>query len=134
VRGHEYELDEYAGVIITQADNNDINTIYDLQNKVIAAGGISILAAGQSQMYEMERAGLSHLTSPKQMIFTSNQDLVVKGIMNREFQVGFVRTDQIERTMLDNGQLVDPNIFKVRTKVKIEARNSHVVTCAQLVA
>jgi hypothetical protein len=117
VRGYEYQLDVYGGVIFTRIDNSKINTIYDLKDKIIAAGGLSVLAAGQSQMYEMVLAGLSYVLDPKMMVFVSNQDSIVKGVMNKEFDVGFVRTVQIERTVLDNGQLVDPKLFKVRKEI-----------------
>lgn len=53
------------------------------------------------------------MTDPKQLVFTSNQGKVVNGVLNGEFDVGFVRTDQIERTKDSNGTLVDPNLFEV---------------------
>ena len=57
VRGHQYSLDVYGGVIATLADRHDINVIEDLQDKVIGSGTISNLMAGQLQFYEMQQAG-----------------------------------------------------------------------------
>lgn len=38
-RGHTYELDKYGGVMFTLASNEQINTIEDLKDKTIGAGG-----------------------------------------------------------------------------------------------
>ena len=65
------------------------------------------------QIYEMERNGMSYVNDPKQVIFTKNQIDVVHGILSGRFDVGFVRTDQIEITRHDNGNLVDPDLFKI---------------------
>jgi hypothetical protein len=97
VRGHEYDLDVFGGVIFTQADNDEINGILDLKDKIIGAGGISIIMAAQLQFYEMEMAGMSYVMDPKQVVFTGNQFDVVQGVLDGDFDVGFVRTDQIER-------------------------------------
>jgi hypothetical protein len=55
----------------------------------------------------MEMAGLSYLMDPKQVVFTHDQAAVVQGVLNRDFDVGFVRTDQIELSQ------VDPALFKI---------------------
>jgi ABC-type phosphate/phosphonate transport system substrate-binding protein len=49
------------------------------------------------QFYEMEMAGMSYTMDPKQVVFTGNQRDVVQGVLDGDFDVGFVRTDQIER-------------------------------------
>ena len=64
-------------------------------------------------MYEMEKAGLSHLMDPKQMIFTGDQSAVVRGVLNGTFDVGFVRTSMIEITKDENGEYIDKTLFKV---------------------
>lgn len=83
-RLQQYDLDVYGGVIATRAgtsttfdrllhgellvflhfltisfsaDRYDINTIHDLQDKVIGAGSTSDLMAGQLQFYEMQKTG-----------------------------------------------------------------------------
>jgi len=113
VRGHTYELDVYGGVIATRAENDDINSIVDLKDKVIGAGAISQIMAAQLQFYEMERAGMSYIMDPKQVVFTGNQFDVVKGVLNGDFDVGFIRTDTIERTVGEDGKTIDPDLLKV---------------------
>ena len=113
VRGHTYDLDVFGGVMFARADNDDINGVKDLHDKVIGAGAISMIMAAQLQFYEMEVAGLSYVMDPKQVVFTGNQDDVVNGVLNGEFDAGFVRTDQIERTTDAYGNAINPEVFKV---------------------
>jgi hypothetical protein len=57
---------------------------------------------------------LHYLNDPSQVVFTSNQGKVVNGVLYGEFDVGFVRTDQIERTKDRNtGELVDKSLLKI---------------------
>jgi hypothetical protein len=107
VRGHEYDLDVYGGVIFTQADNDEINGVRDLKDKIIGAGAISNLMAAQLQFYEMERAGMSYVMDPKQVVFTENQVDVVQGVLDGTFDVGFVRTGQIERHKDAKGKTIN---------------------------
>lgn len=51
VRGHSYELDVFGGVMFARADNDDIEGITDLRDKIIGAGSISMINAGQLQFY-----------------------------------------------------------------------------------
>ena len=113
MRGHTYELDVFGGVIAARADNDDVNTITDLKGKIIAGGSISMIMAAQLQFYEMEKAGMSYVMDPKQVVFTGNQFDVVNGLLDGAFDAGFVRTDTIERTVDANGNPVDPDLFKV---------------------
>lgn len=102
-RGYEYDLDEYGGVIFTLATNKDINRVEDLKGRTIGAGSITAMGAGQTQFYEMVKHGLSYVADPKQVIFTKDERLVVDGLLKGEFEVGFARTDQIERHLDENG-------------------------------
>jgi len=65
------------------------------------------------QIYEMIRAGLSYVNDPKQMLFTKDQIDVVHGVLSGRFDVGFIRTHQIELTRDENGELVNPDLFKI---------------------
>jgi len=113
VRGRHYDLDVYGGVMAVRYDNNAINSIRDLKGKIIAAGGIVDLMGGQMQVYEMENAGMSYVNDPKQVVFTNNQYDIVLGVIDGSFDVGFVRTNQIEVTTDTHGVLVDPDLFKI---------------------
>eukprot|EP00281_Chroomonas_sp_CCMP1168_P019235 CAMPEP_0206225022 /NCGR_PEP_ID=MMETSP0047_2-20121206/7333_1 /ASSEMBLY_ACC=CAM_ASM_000192 /TAXON_ID=195065 /ORGANISM="Chroomonas mesostigmatica_cf, Strain CCMP1168" /LENGTH=693 /DNA_ID=CAMNT_0053648009 /DNA_START=65 /DNA_END=2143 /DNA_ORIENTATION=+ len=95
----------FGGVIFVRADNNEVQTIRDIFDKTVAAASISGLGSGQAQWLEMEKKGMNLMQDPKQVIFTSNQGLVVKMVYHGEIDVGFVRTDQIERMEDDNAEL-----------------------------
>lgn len=112
-RGQTFDLDVYGGVIAVRHDRDDINTLQDLKDKVIGAGNIIDLMGGQMQIYEMFNAGMSYVNDPKQFVFTKNQEDVVLGVLSGRFDVGFIRTDQIELTQDSNGDFVDPDLFKI---------------------
>lgn len=62
-RGHTYELDVAGGVIATRADNDEINSITDLKDKIIGAGSVSQILGGQVQLYDMQKVSfLSPMT------------------------------------------------------------------------
>jgi serine/threonine protein kinase/ABC-type phosphate/phosphonate transport system substrate-binding protein len=107
-----YQLTKFGGVIFTLA-NATIDSVYDLRNRSIAAASISGLGSGQMQFRVLQQAGLSYINDPSQVVFTSNQGKVVNGVLNGEFEVGFVRTDQLERSNDANGEPID------RTQIKI---------------
>lgn len=113
VRGYEYDLDEYGGVMFTLAGNKDINVIEDFQERTIGAASITAMGGGQSQFYEMYKRGMSYISDPKQVVFTGNEALVVQGVLDGDFEVGFARTDQIERHTDENGEPLDEDTFKV---------------------
>lgn len=113
VRGYDYDLDLYGGVIFAKADNDSIEKIEDLKDMIIGAGSLSMLMGGQLQFYSMMEAGLSYTMDPKQVVFTENQQDVVKGVMEGDFDVGFVGTSKIELHHDANGEPIDPDIFKI---------------------
>jgi hypothetical protein len=113
INGNIYDLKKFGGVIATRADNLDISSIHHLKDKIVAAASISGLGSGQMQFLEMKNAGMSYINDPKQLVFTSNQEKVVNGILNGDFDVGFVRTDQLERSQDADGNLIDRSLFKV---------------------
>ena len=65
------------------------------------------------QFRELEKAGLSYINDPKQLVFTSNQGKVVNGLLDGKFDVAFIRTDQIERTKNSTGDLVDKDRIRI---------------------
>lgn len=113
VRGLTYDLDVFGGVIFARADRLDIHSILDLKDKIIGAGAITDIKGGQAQLYEMVLAGMNFVTDPKQVVFTGNQREVVAGVLNGDFDVGMVRTDQIENSYDQDGNQIDPEVFKV---------------------
>ena len=61
VGGNTYDLKKFGGVIATLQDRDDINTITDLKDKIIAAASISGLGSGQMQFREMVENGMNYL-------------------------------------------------------------------------
>lgn len=113
VRGRQFDLDVFGGVIFTRADNFEVETVRDLKGKIIGAASLTQVQAGQQQFYEMVKVGLSYVMAPKQVIFTYQQEEVVKGVLDGTMDVGFVRTDTIERTTDEEGEPIDTNLFRV---------------------
>mmetsp|Transcript_666 Transcript_666/g.1068 ORF Transcript_666/g.1068 Transcript_666/m.1068 type:complete len:98 (+) Transcript_666:1421-1714(+) len=56
------------------------------------------LESGQIQFREMIIRGMSYINDPKQVVLTGDQGEIVNGVLYGDFDVGFVRTDQIECT------------------------------------
>jgi len=113
VRNQVFDLDVYGGVIATRHDNEEIKVLSDLKDKIIGAGAIIDLMGGQMQIYEMERNGLSYVNDPKQVIFMKDQEDVVQAILSGRIDAGFIRTNQIELTTDENGNHINPELFKV---------------------
>jgi len=112
VGGKSFDLTQFGGVIFSRADSG-VSTIEDIKDKSVACASISGLGSGQMQFRLMQQSGLSYINDPKQMVFTSNQGKVVNGVLDGTFDIGFVRTDQIERTKDANGNLVDASKLKI---------------------
>lgn len=113
VAGNSYDLTRFGGVIATMANRTDIETLQDIKGKVVAAASISGLGSGQMQFRELQKAGLSYINDPAQLVFTSNQGKIVKGLLSGDFDVGLIRTDQLERSNGDE----DLETFLQRFKI-----------------
>mmetsp|Transcript_15045 Transcript_15045/g.34239 ORF Transcript_15045/g.34239 Transcript_15045/m.34239 type:complete len:1000 (-) Transcript_15045:932-3931(-) len=112
-RGRTYDLDMFGGTMLVRADNDRVNSVEDLKGKVIGALAISDFAGAQVQFFVMKQAGVDYINDPKQVVFTDNQEVVVRGLVSGKWDAGFVRTGQIERTRDENGNLYDPDLFKI---------------------
>jgi len=113
VGGEMYSLNRFGGVIFTRADRDDINTTFDIKEKVIACASISDLGSGQMQFRELVKKGISYFQDVKQIVFTSNEEKVINGVLNGDFDIGFVRTDQIEQTKYKNDQFILKSQLKI---------------------
>ena len=113
INGNVYNLKKFGGVIMTRSDRDDINSIYDLKDKIVATASITGLGSGQMQFLQMQQVGMDYLHDPKQLVFTRNQNNIVNGVLSGEFDVGFVRTDQMERSVDGDGNLLNISNFKV---------------------
>lgn len=121
--------------MVNVADNDQVNGIEDFKDKVIGAGGITMMGGGQVrftalfcqdaekvlvlmsddfslmwsklQFYEMVTQGLSFVADPKQVIFTDDEYKTVQGVLDGHFDIGFARTGQIEQHRdANNGKLL----------------------------
>jgi ABC-type phosphate/phosphonate transport system substrate-binding protein len=114
VGGEDFSLTQFGGVIFTRADNDEVNEIEDIKGKRVATVSITGLGSGQMQFRELQRAGLHHLQDPEQLLFTGNQGKVVQSVINGQVDVGFVRTDQLERSIdPSTGMLLDLSKIKI---------------------
>jgi hypothetical protein len=55
-------------------------------------------------------------------VFTDNQFDVVSGVLSGDFDVGFVRTDQIERTKDGDGNPIDPDMPSRSSSEKVKSK------------
>lgn len=92
---------EFGGVIFTRSDVQKINTLSDLEKATIAATFADSFGGYLMQRWEMYKQG-SH---PKNLLFTGMpHDNVVKAVLNKEADAGFVRTGVLE-AMIKEGAL-----------------------------
>eukprot|EP00980_Cylindrotheca_fusiformis_P000864 scaffold227_cov97-Cylindrotheca_fusiformis.AAC.2 len=95
----EYSL-HATGTMIVLADNKEIKSISDLKGKVIGAQSYSDFAGAQAQFY--------------MMINNDNNDDTVQGVLDGRWDVGFVRTGHLERTINPaTGDFVDSKLVRV---------------------
>ena len=59
-----------SGSIIVREDNDAIQSVSDLRDRIIAAQSISDFSGAQVQFYTMHKKGLDYIMDPKQVIFT----------------------------------------------------------------
>ena len=103
-----------AGAIITLADSTDIDSVEDLEGKIIGAHSFSDFASAQSQFYVMQKNDMDHITDPKQVVFTGNDEETVRGVLDGRWDVGFVRTGKVEQTLdPSTNKQIDPSLLKV---------------------
>lgn len=89
---------QFGGVILTKANNNEINELEDLKNKTFMA--VSPTAFGGWYMAEgvLYDAGYENPEKFfKQLSYGETHDNVIKAIANGEVEAGSIRTDTLER-------------------------------------
>ncbi|MEL6578957.1 MAG: PhnD/SsuA/transferrin family substrate-binding protein [Cyanobacteria bacterium J06621_12] len=91
---------EFGGLIITKADNNEINTLKDLKNKSVMA--VSATSFGGWYMAEgvLYEAGIEDAEKFfKDLKFGQTHDNVIKAVASGEVEAGTIRTDALERAV-----------------------------------
>lgn len=95
-------LSAFGGVIFSLADRSDINHLSDLAHKRVAFTKKQSLGGYQMQSYELYQAGISiddkyaHMTGMP-------HDNVVQAVINKQADVGFVRTGVLEALQTKQG-------------------------------
>ncbi|MGM0768568.1 MAG: PhnD/SsuA/transferrin family substrate-binding protein [Pseudomonadota bacterium] len=95
-----------GGVIIRRRDREDLNRLEDLKGQVIASPGIHFLGGYQSQMYELETVGIEPRRSSRIKLVGSH-DRVVRAVLSRDVDAGFIRTGILEEMSGESPQLRD---------------------------
>jgi PAS domain S-box-containing protein len=106
-----YELTAYGGTIITRADREDINTLFDLNGKRIAAVSTEAFGGFQMQAYEFAEAGLPLPGGDNLLLTGQPHDRVIEALRSNRAEAGFIRAGVLEALALE-GKL-DLNDYKV---------------------
>ncbi|CAK9010580.1 unnamed protein product [Durusdinium trenchii] len=96
-----YALSKFAGVIFARA-NSTFQTVEDLRRARVEAVSISGLGAMQLQQAELLAQGLDIMTDVPRLTFAFNQNKIVQDVQSGVADVGFVRTDLIDRLVERN--------------------------------
>lgn len=90
-------LSTFGGVIFTRANRSDINDLNDLNGKIVAAvTNKESLGGYQMQAFELLEAGISLPSDDRILITGMPHDHVIDAVLNRQADIGFVRTGVIE--------------------------------------
>jgi len=82
----------YAGVIIVHEDS-DIHDLKDIAKKRVGVVNMDYAAGGYTfQAYELVKAGLDPIDDFKYFIELNNQIAIIKHVINKNVDVGFIRT------------------------------------------
>ena len=103
-------LNSFGGVIFTRSDRTDINNLKDLSGKRVSAVDTESLGGYCAQMYELKEIGIEK--NDLKIDFTGMPHAnVVQKVLNKEADVGFVRSEVIEH-LVAQGKL-DVNSIKI---------------------
>ena len=104
-------LKSFGGVILTAADNDDIESMADLKGKTFMAVKDSSFGGWQMAYKEILDAGIDPQKDFAKLEFGGKHDNVVYAVMNGAVDAGTVRTDTMER-MAATGE-IDLDEFKL---------------------
>ncbi len=104
-------LQSFGGVIITSADNDEINSLEDLKEKSFIAVKESSFGGWQMAYKEFVDSGIDPFEDFEELEFAGSHDAAVVAVQSESFDAGTVRTDTLER-MVDEGK-VDMKEFKI---------------------
>lgn len=120
-QGHP--IDEFAGVIFTRADREDIKTLADLNHKVIASPAEGSLGGYLMQRWQLEKEQIK----AKSYVFTGMpHDNVIDEVLAGRVDAGFVRSGVLE-SLEKTGKLKlhEAATIKVIAPHELDADSTH---------
>ncbi len=90
------EVASYGGVIFTRADAPPVAALTELKGKTIAAVDVESLGGYQMQVLELLQAGVNPQADGKMLLTGQPHDRVLEAVLNKQADVGFVRTGVLE--------------------------------------
>lgn len=123
-----YALNKFAGVIFTRSDRDDINTLTDLNNKVVAAPSESSLGGYLMQRWELEKNGVD---IKRYKFLGMPHDKSVNAVLNNEADAGFVRTGVLEdlakekKLDLTKIKVLEPHLAQIEDKLPLLHSTEH---------
>lgn len=96
----ESQVSSFGSVIFTLSDRVGIRTLADLKNQRVAAVHSTSLGGWIMARRELRIAGIEKWDFAS-LLFLNTHDAVVGAVLNREAEVGIVRTDTLERMALE---------------------------------
>ena len=112
-----YVGSQFAAIIFTRQDREDIRSLTDLHNKSFM--GVKKTAFGGFQMgwLELKKHGIDPFKDFSSLQFSGHpQDNVVYAVLNGNVDAGTVRTSTLERMAAD--KLIDIKKFKILNQIK----------------
>lgn len=103
-RSGDHSTSSLGGVIFTGAQRQDINSLEDLRSKSIASPGMHFLGGYQTQVLELQDAGID-IRRMNLIRFLGTHDRVVRAVLSGDADVGFVRTSILEQMAKTNPDL-----------------------------
>ncbi len=107
-------LKSFGGVILTSADNEEINSLADLKGKSFMAVKASSFGGWQMAYKEILDMGIDPKSDFAGLQFGGKHDNVVLAVQNGAVDAGTVRTDTLERMAAEGS--IDMEEFKIINK------------------
>lgn len=109
-------LNAFGGVILTSAENGDINTIQDLKGRTFAAVEKSSFGGWQMSYKVILDMGIDPFKEFKKVDFAGKHENVVLAVQNGTMDAGTVRTDTLERMAAEG--TIEMQDFKIINPIK----------------
>jgi two-component system sensor histidine kinase TtrS len=113
-RGNNVPYNIFGGVIFSRRDRVDLTRLEDLRNQRFMAVDETSLGGFQMAWRELYAKGINPYQDFSALIFGGIHDEVVLAVLNRDVDVGTVRTDILERmavagtVRLDDFRIINP--------------------------